>query len=245
LVTSGTYNGWGNPEERFDLSGAKALAAGRWFVEIRNQGDLTVDFSVSTDGLPLESDTQAPSYVTIIKEISEEVTYDVYEDVPRQVSIEKKIKGQDPLYIQCGANSGQGMFINRYDCRPEALYRGVFNPNVITINVNGIPKDIKLTKLVTKPWEEATASLEAIDYAFGNVNSYRARAGAQQNRLEFTSNSLAVSFTNLEEANSRITDADMAKEMMNLTKSNVLMQAGMSILAQANSIPQDVLTLLN
>lgn len=163
---------------------------------------------------------------------------------PQKPSNSLRTYTSDPLWIQCGANSNQGMFVDRYDCRPAALYRDIFYPTTITIDVNGTAKTISITKLVTQPWEKATASLIALDIAFGKVNTYRARAGAQQNRLEFTDNTLALSFTNLEDAHSRIRDADMAKEMMEVTKANVLQEASVSILAQANHAPEAILQLL-
>jgi flagellin len=68
--------------------------------------------------------------------------------------------------------------------------------------------------------------------------------GAVQNRLEFTIENLDIASENLSAANSRIRDADMAREMMGLTQANVLQQAAISMLAQANQAPQSVLQLL-
>ena len=76
------------------------------------------------------------------------------------------------------------------------------------------------------------------------VSNERSNMGAVQNRLEHTINSLRVSSENLSAANSRIRDTDMAAEMMNYTQANVLQQAGMSMLAQANQAPQNVLQLV-
>ncbi len=76
------------------------------------------------------------------------------------------------------------------------------------------------------------------------VTDERAKLGAVQNRLEYTMNNLKVSSENLSASESRIRDTDMAKEMMNLTKANVLQQAATSMLAQANQAPQSVLKLL-
>ncbi|MDR0648330.1 MAG: flagellin, partial [Synergistaceae bacterium] len=68
--------------------------------------------------------------------------------------------------------------------------------------------------------------------------------GAYQNRLEHTINNLTTASTNMKSSESRIRDADMAKEMMTFTKLNVLSQAGNAMLAQANQLPSNVLTLL-
>lgn len=77
-----------------------------------------------------------------------------------------------------------------------------------------------------------------------NVNAARSTLGAQQNRLEHTVNNLGATAENLQAAESRIRDVDMAKEMMEFTKNNILQQAATSMMAQANQAPQSVLQLL-
>lgn len=83
-----------------------------------------------------------------------------------------------------------------------------------------------------------------VDTAIKRVSDQRATYGATQNRLEFTTNNLASSAENLQAAESRIRDVDMAKEMMEFTKNNILTQASQAMLAQANQQPQAVLQLL-
>ena len=80
--------------------------------------------------------------------------------------------------------------------------------------------------------------------AINTVSTVRARLGALQNRLEHTINNLDVAAENMTSANSRIRDTDMAKQMMEYTKMNVLTQAAQAMLAQANQQPQSVLQLL-
>ena len=92
--------------------------------------------------------------------------------------------------------------------------------------------------------EGATAALTAIDNAIGQVASQRADLGAVQNRLESTVSNLQVTSENLNAANSRIQDADFASETAELQRTNVLQQAGISVLAQANASGQQVLSLL-
>jgi flagellin len=92
--------------------------------------------------------------------------------------------------------------------------------------------------------EGATAALTAIDNAISQVASQRADLGAVQNRLESTVSGLQVTSENLNAANSRIQDADFASETAELQRTNVLQQAGISILAQANASGQQVLSLL-
>ncbi len=87
--------------------------------------------------------------------------------------------------------------------------------------------------------------LSGIDKALTDVVNQRAKFGAIQNRLEYTIKSLDISSENLSASESRIRDTDMAKEMMRLTRSNVLQSAATNMLAQANQAPQNVLQLLN
>ena len=90
----------------------------------------------------------------------------------------------------------------------------------------------------------ANAALVSIDAALEAINSTRATLGAVQNRFESAVNSLQERSENLSAARSRIQDADFAMETANLTRGQILQQAGVAMLAQANSLPQNVLTLL-
>jgi len=90
----------------------------------------------------------------------------------------------------------------------------------------------------------ASKAAEGIRIAINDVSMQRAQLGATQNRLDYTINNLDTAKENMEASNSRIRDTDMAKEMMQYTQSNVLTQAAQSMLAQANTQPQNVLQLL-
>ena len=90
----------------------------------------------------------------------------------------------------------------------------------------------------------ADAAIDTIAAAIQKVSTQRSALGAVQNRLEHTINNLDVATENMESANSRIRDTDMAKEMMEYTKQNVLTQAAQAMLAQANQQPQSILQLL-
>ena len=96
----------------------------------------------------------------------------------------------------------------------------------------------------TLAFDLANAGLSQIDAAIDGVSTMRAAYGAVQNRLEHVINNLAIYEENLTASESRIRDVDMAAEMANLTKLQVLQQAGTSMLAQANQSPQSVLSLL-
>lgn len=92
--------------------------------------------------------------------------------------------------------------------------------------------------------EEAQKSLDYIEAAIGYVSEERGRMGAYQNRLEHAERSLEVRRENLVAAESRIRDTDMAAEITSYTKDNIMQEASMSMLAQANAVPQSVLNLL-
>lgn len=108
----------------------------------------------------------------------------------------------------------------------------------ITLEALGLTGESVATKV------GAQTTLAAIDGALTRVNSVRADMGAIQNRLQSTINSLSISDENLSAANSRIRDADLAQEVSEMTKNNILMQAGISVLGQANNQAQASLKLL-
>lgn len=124
------------------------------------------------------------------------------------------------------------------------------NPILDRVIYNGERADASLDALklggesiATK--QGAQLSLAVIDDALVRVNSIRADLGAMQNRLQSTINNLAISDENLSAANSRVRDTDMAEEVSELTKNNILMQAGISVLGQANSTNQAAIKLLS
>lgn len=127
------------------------------------------------------------------------------------------------LKFQIGANQSQDMQLNISDMRSEALGIGEI--------------DLSTT-------EGAMDAITAIDKAVTSVSEQRSSLGAIQNRLDHTINNLTTTSENLTAAESRIRDVDMAKEMMEFTKNNILNQASTAMLAQANQMPQGVLQLL-
>lgn len=89
------------------------------------------------------------------------------------------------------------------------------------------------------------SAISRINNAINIVSTYRAKLGAAQNRLEHTVNNLRVTSENITAAESRIRDTDMADEITAFTKNNILLQASQSMLAQSNSVPQSILSLLS
>lgn len=139
-------------------------------------------------------------------------------------SIHPDFWGGPGIWIQSGANQGDGMWIGFHDMRAVAL---------------------GIDEILAQPRELANASLVAIDNAINRVSMSRATVGAQQNRLEFTKANVDNTSENLSAAESRIRDADMAKEMMNFVKDQILTQSSIAMLAQSNALPQSVLQLLS
>ncbi len=115
-----------------------------------------------------------------------------------------------------------------------------FNASAANASVEalGITAEAVATKV------QAQRSLDVVDNAIVSVNAMRANFGAMQNRLNSTIQNLAISHENLSAANSRIRDVDVAEETAELTRNSILMQAGVSVLGQANSIQQVALKLL-
>ena len=105
-----------------------------------------------------------------------------------------------------------------------------------------MPLDLKMSSVTTNSL--ANDAIGKIDSAIARVSIQRANLGALQNRLDHSIASLSTTTENLTAAESRIRDVDMAKEMMNFTKFNILNQAATAMLAQANQLPQTVLQLL-
>lgn len=130
-----------------------------------------------------------------------------------------------PTVLQTGANEKEELSLSFGDNTAKGMGLLPPPPRVTTRELAG--------ELISK-----------VDRAITRVSATRARLGAYQNRLEHTVSNLTVASSNLSASESRIRDLDMAKEMMRFTRLNILMQAGTSMLAQANQLPENVLQLL-
>jgi len=138
--------------------------------------------------------------------------------------------------LQVGANDGNsisveldlGLNTEETGDGEEAAVGGL-----IDVNLDGL--DVQ---------DDAGDAISALDTAIENVSDTRAKLGATQNRLESAVRNLQVGVENLSAAESRIRDTDMAQEMVQFTRHQILQQAGTSMLAQANMVPQSVLGLL-
>jgi len=141
------------------------------------------------------------------------------------VRVEGVYTSNNQLIFQIGSNEGHNMIA------------GIDNMSAAALGLS--TSTLKVTDQ-----NSAERTIMVIDAAIHRVSTARAALGAIQNRLEHTIANLGVAAENLTAAESRIRDADMAKEMMQFTKQQILLQSSMSMLAQANAQPQQVLQLM-
>lgn len=116
------------------------------------------------------------------------------------------------------------------------------NKNIQPIQMADTKKEVSSVNIKTQ--QGANDAIGTTDNAISIVSGMRAQLGAYQNRLEHTINNLSSTSENLTTAESRIRDTDMAKEMMDFTKNNLLMQVSQSMMAQANQFPAQILKML-
>ena len=153
------------------------------------------------------------------------------------------------------ANTGQGFRLQIGDIRAKNLkisadnqtrnpgMKGAAYRESPTVT-DGISSSIAEHAVDVTTEERASAAIKVFDNAIVQIATERSKLGATQNRLEHTISNLDNTAENLTAAMSRIEDTDMALEMSNFQKLNVLQQAGISMLAQANQQPQSILKLL-
>ena len=132
-------------------------------------------------------------------------------------------KVSDGVELQVGANRGQTIGLSIENMRSRELGLGGIGVGTA---------------------EDAQNAIERLDVALSKVSAQRGDLGSMQNRLEYAISATDNTAENLQASESRIRDVDMAKEMMNLTRLNVMQQASQSMLAQANQAPQQVLSIL-
>jgi len=137
------------------------------------------------------------------------------------------LTGSGSISFQVGAEDGQTLNVNAVQLFGDTTAGITGSIDVSVFNFTG-----------------SSVSISAIDTAIDNVSAARSTFGSVQNRLDHTLNNLASYQENLTASESRIKDVDMASEMVEFTKLQILQQAGTSMLAQANSAPQTVLSLL-
>lgn len=161
------------------------------------------------------------NYVTISDRSGFEMKFEVEPGTTGTVNLE--VTNMGPMILQIGANENQTMEVRIAEISSKTLY--IDQVNVCTIT-------------------GASRAITSYDGAVSKVSEVRSSIGAYMNRLDYAISSLDGSEENMTQALSRIEDVDMAEEMTEYTKYNVLTQAATSVLAQANDLPQQVLQLL-
>ena len=146
--------------------------------------------------------------------------------------------------LQVGSLSGQAILVSIQNMNATSLFGGVNSAVSSVADVNTSNLKSYNTKLTVSSFDTAGSAMKSIQSAIALVSNQRSNLGAVQNRLEHTIANLDNISENTQSAESRIRDTDMAEEMVNYSKNNILAQAGQSMLAQANQSTQGVLSLL-
>jgi flagellin len=207
-----------------DAQVSGGLKAGDWTI---TKGDgtsvATGAYSITNGTTTLTSNVAANATAGTITFGNGELTISVNDAYATDALDGKKIKitGTENKF-QIGANNGQTMRLSISD-----------------MSITGLDANVTVDTQAN-----AQTALTKLDAAIKKVSDERAKLGANQNRLEHTIANLGTSSENLTAAESRIRDVDMAKEMMNFSKNNILSQAAQAMISQANQQPQGVLQLL-
>lgn len=155
------------------------------------------------------------------------------------------VKGDAEVAITDGAGVGKASVPNNGKGLTFQIGANGVEDQRVTLNVNDMSSSaIGVANADVSTQDAANAAIDMIDAAVKTVSMQRAGLGALQNRLEYTVNNLTTTNENLTAAESQIRDTDMATEMINYTKNNILQQASQAMLAQANQQPQAILQLL-
>ena len=155
------------------------------------------------------------------------------------------VKGDAEVAITDGAGVGKDSVPNNGKGLTFQIGANGVEDQRVTLNVNDMSSSaIGVANADVSTQDSANAAIDMVDAAVKTVSMQRAGLGALQNRLEYTVNNLTTTNENLTAAESQIRDTDMATEMINYTKNNILQQAAQSMLAQANQSTQGVLSLL-
>jgi len=187
---------------------------------LQRMRDLAVQASngTLTDAQRLNIDKEAQQLIAELDKVGSDTDFNGIKILSGSVAA-----AASAVTVQTGAVSGANV----------AFTIGTVTSTALTVNAIGVSTQTA-----------AAAAIASIDTAITALSAERAKMGATQNRLEQVINRLGISSENLQAAESRIRDADMAQEMVKFTKYQILQQAGTAILAQANAQPQSVLQLL-
>lgn len=200
-----------------------------------------VGYGISTDNIGDDGKLKADSKVTITDTNGKTLTFTVKNEQtagPGDLKLgtiatsQESIKGKE-ISLQVGANTSDS----------QTLKVKIENVSTESLGLNG-DTITKMAKEGKKGTDAANDMIKSLDKALERVNTSRANLGAMQNRLETTASNLTTSNENLTAAESRIRDVDVAEEMMNLSKLNLINQAAQAMMSQAKSQPEGVMQLL-
>lgn len=205
------------------------------FGSSENKADFIIDDKVGEDGTlnVTMKNSDGTSTVITIQNADKIKAGDVLTlTFESKVESKQAATGSDALRLQVGANAGQEVALGINSMKAKDL-------NIVQTKEGAEGRALDVTSQ-----SGASMAVNAYDLAIQKVSTERAKMGAVQNRLEHTISNLDTASENLQTAESRIRDTDMAEEMTQYSKNNILMQAGQSMLAQANQSTQGVLSLL-
>jgi flagellin len=210
----------------------------------------TFTYTAATDTLTLTDNTTLQADSVVLGALAGSATVNF-----EGLGVSLDLSGTDTADNIGAAIAGAGNLVTAAGSGSASLHIGAnttLADNTLTINFADMSAEtIGITaalfgasNTVVATQADARNVIDAVDSAIGNVNSQRGSFGAFQNRLEHTIKSLGVAVENLSAAESRIRDADIAELSSKMVSNQILQQAGVSVLAQANSAPQSALSLL-
>lgn len=218
----------------------------------RNVGD-AVSFVQTTEGYLSET----VDILQRIRELAVQSSNGIYSDEDRamlQVEVSQLVMEVDRIASSAQFN-GMNMLTGRFASEGPNVMQFQIGPNADqnirvyigtmtsdALGLKGIQSESGIISVMDP--ESANSAISTIDGALNSVNKQRADLGAYQNRMEMAKNGIDVAAENTQAAESRIRDTDMAKEMVEYVKNSVLTQAGVAMLAQANSNSANVLSIL-
>jgi len=229
VTASGTDSAADMTKKVFTIDGKKFLLADK---DISNTQIAALDKDINVvklAGATYAADKDAAAVTSAINRAFGKNEYSVAADLNNAAGIKK----DDIIFT----SSSKGLTLQVGDTNDSF--------NQVTVSVDNLSAEgLGIKGLDVSSQTAAGDSIKTIKEAINKVSTNRGNLGALQNRLEHAINNLDTTAENMEAANSRIRDTDMAKEMMNYTKMNILSQAAQAMLAQANQQPQNILQLL-
>lgn len=197
-------------------------------------------YGISVDNIANDGKIEAGAKVTVTDANGKTLTFTAKQQITTVgdvklgsiTSKDEAISGKE-ISLQVGANTSDSQTLKVKIENVSTKSLGLDSKTIATMGKEG-----------TKGTEAANKMIDSLDNALERVNTSRANLGAMQNRLETTASNLTTSNENLTAAESRIRDVDVAEEMMNLSKLNLINQAAQAMMSQAKSQPEGVMQLL-